>query len=80
MRKGVMFLDYINVQILDMDAKIPEQLVKNADDSYTIFLNARLSQESQIKSYYHALQHIRNSDFEKEDVQTIETEAHKQSH
>lgn len=79
MSKGVMHLDYINVQILDMDAKIPEHLVKNADDSYTIFLNARLSQESQIKSYYHALQHIKNSDFEKEDVQTIEAEAHKLS-
>lgn len=26
----------INVQLLDMDTKIPEHLVKNSDDSYTI--------------------------------------------
>ena len=58
MRRGDIYLNYINVQILDMDTKIPEQLVKNADDSYTIFINARLSQEHQIKSYYHALKDL----------------------
>ncbi len=66
----------INVQLLNMDTKIPEQLIKNDDDSYTVFLNARLSQESRVKSYYHALRHIANDDFEKEDVQVIEQKAH----
>ena len=69
-------MEEINVQLLDMDTKIPEQLVKNDDDSYTIFLNARLSQESHLKSYFHALEHIKENDFEKEDVQQIEAEAH----
>ena len=59
-----------------MDTKIPEHLVKNADDSYTIFLNARLSQESRVKSYYHALRHIQEQDFEKQNVQDIEIQAH----
>lgn len=66
----------INVQLLNMDTKIPEQLIKNDDDSYTVFLNARLSQESRVKSYYHALRHIANDDFEKEEVQIIEQKAH----
>lgn len=66
----------INVQFLNMDTKIPEQLVKNGDDSYTIFLNAKLSHENQLKSYYHALRHIQEQDFEKEDVQEIEQETH----
>ena len=66
----------INVQLLNMDTKIPEQLIKNDDDSYTVFLHARLSQESRVKSYYHALRHIANDDFEKEDVQVIEQKAH----
>lgn len=30
-------MEDIYIQILDMDTKIPEQLVKNNDDSYTIF-------------------------------------------
>lgn len=69
-------MEEINVKFLNMDTMIPEQLVKNADDSYTIFLNARLSQENRLKSYYHALQHIQNGDFSKEDVQYIEKTAH----
>ncbi len=43
-------MEEINVQLLNMDTKIPEQLIKNDDDTYTIFLNARLSQESRLKS------------------------------
>lgn len=69
-------MENINVQLLNMDTKIPEQLVKNDDDSYTVFLNARLSQESRIKSYVHALMHIKENDFEKINVQEIETNAH----
>ena len=38
-------MENINVQLINMDTKIPEQLIRNDDDSYTIFLNARLSQE-----------------------------------
>ncbi len=69
-------MEEINVQLLDMDTMIPEQLVKNSDDTYTIFINARLSQESRIKSYLHAISHIKNKDFEKFDVQEIEKDAH----
>ncbi len=71
-----MTLKDITVQLLNMDTMIPEHVVKNDDDSYTIFLNARLSRESQIKSYHHALQHIDENDFYKEDVQDIEQNAH----
>ena len=69
-------MEDINIQLLDMDTKIPEHLIKNNDDSYTVFLNARLSQESRLKSYYHALQHIAEHDFEKENVHEIEWETH----
>ncbi|NBH15585.1 hypothetical protein D3Z36_15845 [Lachnospiraceae bacterium] len=69
-------MEEINVQLLNMDTKIPEHLVKNSDNSYTIFINARLSRDSQLKSYYHALNHIKGNDFEKNNVQEIETEAH----
>ena len=44
---------------------------------YTVYIDSRLSQEKQVRSYYHALGHIINNDFEKEDVQEIETNAHR---
>lgn len=69
-------MEDINVQLLNMDTKIPEHLVKNEDDSYTIFLNAKLTHENQLKSYYHALKHIKRDDFCKENVQEIETKTH----
>lgn len=69
-------MEDINVQLLNMDTKIPEHLVKNDDDSYTIFLNAKMSYENQIKSYYHALKHINEGDFSEESVQEIEIKSH----
>lgn len=51
-------------------------VVQNEDDSYTILINAKLSQDGQLKAYQHALTHINNKDFEKSDIQNIELHAH----
>jgi len=51
-------------------------VVQNEDDSYTILINAKLSQDEQLKAYQHALSHIKNGDFEKSDIQNIELQAH----
>ncbi|MCI9141871.1 MAG: hypothetical protein HFH87_04505 [Lachnospiraceae bacterium] len=69
-------MEDINIQIIDMDVMVPEHLVKNDDDTYTIFLNARLSRDSQLKYYYHALRHITGNDFQGDNVQEIESNAH----
>lgn len=72
----MVYLEDINVQLIDMDTKIPEQIVKNQDDSYTIFLNSKLSHDEHLKSYSHALMHIRRNDFDKEDADRIENDTH----
>lgn len=59
-----------------MDVLVGEQVVKNKDDSYTIFLNARLSYERQLSAYWYAINHIKNGDFEKANADTIEKNAH----
>ncbi len=51
-------------------------VVENEDGSYTILINAKLSQDGQLKAYQHALSHINNEDFEKSDIQSIELHAH----
>ncbi len=66
----------INTQLIDMDVLISEQIVRNRDDSYTIFLNSRLNHERQMAAYLHAINHIQNGDFEKESATLIEKEAH----
>ena len=71
----VMKLD-INTRLIDMDVLVGEQVIKNNDDSYTILLNARLSHERQLECYKHALLHINNDDFEKDNADLIEITAH----
>ena len=67
----------INTRLIDMDVLVGEQVIKNNDDSYTILLNARLSHEKQLECYRHALLHISNEDFEKDNADVIEFNAHK---
>jgi hypothetical protein len=69
--------DNIYTYIIDLKSSVPEMVVSNPDGTYSIFLNARYSFERQQESFKHACKHIQNNDFEKTDVQTIETEAHK---
>lgn len=73
-----MLVDYINVQIINMDVMIPEQVTQNLDGGYTIFLNARHTQENRALAYKHALEHIERGDFDLDygNVQEIEATAH----
>ncbi len=68
---------HINVVILEKSGGIPGSVWLNTDDSYTIFIDARLSAEKQKEIFMHELHHIENKDFEKNNVQEIETVAHK---
>lgn len=66
----------VNVFLVNFPCPGEEMVVPNEDLSYTIMINARLSYERQIEAYYHALKHITENDFEKENVQEIEANAH----
>lgn len=66
----------VNVHLVNFQAPGREMVVPNEDDSYTILINAKLSQDEQLKAYQHALSHINHRDFEKQDIQSIEFQAH----
>lgn len=67
----------VNVQVLDFKTTCGSELVTpNEDGSYTVLINARMSYEAQRKALLHALGHILNDDFTKENVQEIEAAAH----
>ena len=67
--------DY-TIHIMDLD-NIPEAVTPNEDGSYSIFINAKLSAERQQFEALHALFHILQEDFGKDNVQEIEVQAHK---
>ena len=68
---------FFNLVLLDLDTMVGETICKNDDDSFTIFINSRLSCEAQKMCFEHALDHVRHDDWSKSDVQLIEYERHK---
>ena len=69
-------MDDVFVYLIDMPSNIRESVVPCLD-GYTIYINKDIAQSEQEKAYRHALKHIEHMDFEKHDVNTIESEAHK---
>ena len=45
-------------------------------DGYTIYIEETLDKEQRKKAFVHAMSHIANNDFDKDDIQDIEAEAH----
>lgn len=68
----------VNVVLLNFpNTKTHEMVTENEDGSYTIALNTRDTAERRAESYRHALRkHIERNDFEKDNVQDIESDAH----
>ena len=69
-------METINVILIDLDTMVGETICKNADDSFTVFINSRWSSEMQKRCFCHALDHIRNNDWEKNDADSIEGARH----
>ena len=69
-----MSFDY-QVYFLD-GMTVNEAVTENEDGSYTIFVNNNLCESNRLSAINHALSHIKNYDFGKDDVQEIESEAH----
>ena len=72
-----MTIQDVNVVLMDFpNTKEKELVTPNDDGSYTIFINSRFNYETQLKAYEHAMRHIVQNDFNKTDIQEIETIAH----
>lgn len=65
-------------QIFFMDGMtVNEMVTENEDGSFTIFVNNNLCDSKRLKAINHAIRHIKGRDFEKADIQEIESSAHK---
>lgn len=52
------------------------EAVLPCSDGYTIYINDALDDQQRAQALSHAMKHIYNNDFRKEDVQKIEMDAH----
>lgn len=58
---------------MNMDTAVEEEVHPNEDSSFSIIINARLSFERQMLAYQHAIEHIMNDDFSKDNADAIES-------
>ena len=65
-------MNNINIFIMDLPYSVHGFTKRNPDGSYTIFINAHDSVNVQRQSYEHEMQHIKNNDFEKYDIESLE--------
>ena len=67
----------VAVQLISFPSgKVHEAVTENEDGTFTVFLDKNMTQEYQQKRFLHAIRHLNGKDFEKENVQEIEAEAH----
>lgn len=69
-------MDDVFIYFVPLPNKVHE-MITPCIEGYTIYLNCNDDQQTNEKSLIHALSHISNDDFEKENVQSIESNAHK---
>lgn len=61
--------------------KLPDginEAVLSGTNGFTIYIDPRQSEAGIRRSYDHAMEHIRNADFTKSDVQIIEKRTHEE--
>lgn len=69
-------MDDIFVYIVGLPNQIREMVLPCAD-GYTVYINEELDEGKKLEAYEHAIKHIRNNDWNKLDVQMIESETHR---
>jgi hypothetical protein len=70
-------MDALNIVLYDLPVKVRAFTRKNEDDSYTIFINARLNNDQQHHAYQHEVKHISEEHFGKYlNVNNIEYDMH----
>lgn len=65
------------VRLIDLPGTVKSFVRINDDSTATVIINARLSREQQLKQYRHEVMHCTENDFEKQDADRIELEAHR---
>lgn len=68
-------MDNIYTYVVPLPAGVNEAVLSCAD-GYTVYIDDSLTEAERVEAYNHAVRHIYDQDFEKMDVQEIETNTH----
>ena len=53
------------------------EIVRPCADGYTVYIEESLDHDARLDAYQHAIDHIERDDWSKDNVQAIESHAHK---
>lgn len=70
-------MDSVYVYVVPLPDGVKEMVLPCAD-GYTVYVSEKLDEQSRRKSLAHAIRHIYYGDFDKDDVQSIEADAHRE--
>ena len=70
-------MDNTYVYLVGLPDGINEMVLPCAD-GFTVYINEKLDDETKLQAYQHAVQHIKENDWSKCDIQEIENNAHKE--
>lgn len=56
-------MDCIIIRLVDLPDSVPAVTVKDGNDDYNMYINARLSADARAKAYWHEIEHIRRGHF-----------------
>jgi len=68
-------MDNTYVYMVGLPDSVNEMVLPCAD-GFTVYINEKLDDEKKLQAYCHALEHIKNNDWNNSDVQMIEAKAH----
>ncbi|MCI9305835.1 MAG: hypothetical protein HFI28_05055 [Lachnospiraceae bacterium] len=67
----------VNTLEYDLPVAIAGYTISNADNSYTVVLNARLTFERRMQAYQHEMEHILTGDYDRKiDADMLELHSH----
>lgn len=69
-------MDEIYVYLVDLPNGIRE-MVAPCSDGYTVYIDRNLSESDKYDAYWHAVEHIERNDWDKLDVNQIESDVRK---
>jgi hypothetical protein len=73
-------MDCVIIRLVDLPFPIKGATVKDAEGDYNIYINARLSEDERVKTYWHEIEHIRLGHFyDERPVAIKEAEAEKEA-
>ena len=56
-------MNTVIIRIIDLPYGVDGMTVKDSNDDYNVYLNARLSESKRVIAFRHEVEHIRNGDF-----------------